>query len=181
MSIISCDHLIPRETRVSSAGKKELDAIPDSTKYRLKVQGKVVEITDGDTFVLLDQNENQFKIRLHEIDAPETTKNQRYSKQARKALSDLILGDTVDVYHKIGTNGSNWNRIVGVVYVENINVNSEMIRLGFAWHSKKYSFGYSSDSLELDSLERVARSRRLGLWKDDSPVPPWIKRKEKNN
>lgn len=47
-----------------------------------------------------------------------------------------------------------------------------MIRAGFAWHFKKYS----SDS-DLSELEMEARNKKVGLWADDDPMPPWENRK----
>lgn len=178
LSIYSCQYLAPTETKNQKNEQNDLHENPDSSKYRLKAYGKVVDITDGDTFTLLTDNNKKIKIRLHEIDAPETKNNQRFSKQARKALSELVFGKTVYVYHKIGIRGNSWNRTVGVVFEDDINVNREMIRLGFAWHSKNHCFGYTMDSLEFDSIERAARFNKRGLWQDNSPIPPWIKRKE---
>lgn len=181
LACVSCSYFKPKDSDTSEEVQEELHSNPDSTKYRLKVQGKVIEITDGDTFKLLNDKQEQVKIRLHEIDAPETDENQRYSAQARTALSDLIHGKTVFVYHKIGIRGNSWNRTIGVVFLDSLNINREMVRLGYAWHSKKHCYGYTLDSLEMDSIETAARINKRGLWHDDNPVPPWIKRDEEKD
>ncbi len=41
------------------------------TAFADSLTGKVVKITDGDTFYVLDANYQQYKIRLAGIDAPE--------------------------------------------------------------------------------------------------------------
>jgi endonuclease YncB( thermonuclease family) len=51
--------------------------------------GKVVGITDGDTFTLLLPEKQQVKVRLVEIDTPE--RGQPYGSRAREALSDLVF------------------------------------------------------------------------------------------
>jgi len=54
--------------------------------------GKVVGVTDGDTIEILEQEET-LKIRLAEIDAPET--RQAFGTQAKKALSGLVFSKEV--------------------------------------------------------------------------------------
>jgi len=51
--------------------------------------GKVVGITDGDTFTLLTADKKQVKVRLAEIDAPES--GQPYVRQQIK--TDFIGAD----------------------------------------------------------------------------------------
>jgi hypothetical protein len=48
-----------------------------------------VGITDGDTLGLLRQDRQQVRIRLAEIDTPES--GQPYGNRARQALSDLVF------------------------------------------------------------------------------------------
>ncbi|WP_295408776.1 thermonuclease family protein [uncultured Thiocystis sp.] len=52
--------------------------------------GRVIGISDGDTFTLLTANQREVKIRLAEIDAPE--KAQPYGTKSRQALSVLAYG-----------------------------------------------------------------------------------------
>jgi endonuclease YncB( thermonuclease family) len=53
-------------------------------------EGKVVKISDGDTLTLLTAGKKQIKIRLAEIDTPES--RQPYGSRARQALSNLAFG-----------------------------------------------------------------------------------------
>ena len=52
--------------------------------------GKVVKIADGDTFTLLINGNEQVKVRIDGIDAPE--RGQAYSKSAKAYLSSMIWG-----------------------------------------------------------------------------------------
>lgn len=51
--------------------------------------GRVVKIADGDTFTLLVNGDEQVKIRLDGIDAPE--KGQAYGNKAKEYLSGIKL------------------------------------------------------------------------------------------
>lgn len=52
-------------------------------------QGKVVSVTDGDTIRIL-VHDQQLKVRLAEIDAPE--KGQPWGAKARQALAEKVAG-----------------------------------------------------------------------------------------
>ena len=51
--------------------------------------GRVVGVTDGDAFTLLVDGKRQIKVRLAEIDAPES--KQPYGKRAKQEPSDLAF------------------------------------------------------------------------------------------
>lgn len=138
--------------------------------------GHVVKVTDGDTITVLDDSKIQHKIRLAGIDAPE--RKQPYGEASRKHLASLVAGQTVTV---------NWNkldkyrRIVGVVVFNGQDVNLEQIRNGYAWHYKTYEREQSPADRKLYANTEVgARAKRLGLWKDLNPMPPWEWRKRKD-
>ena len=57
------------------------------------LNGRVVAISDGDTFTLLTAENQQVKVRLVEIDAPES--GQPYGSKSKDALSELIFGKEV--------------------------------------------------------------------------------------
>ena len=62
-----------------------------------------------------------------------------------------------------------YNRILGTCYKNKININSRMVRLGYAVAYKKYSKKYLS-------AEREAKREELGLWKGTFDMP-WDWRK----
>ena len=63
--------------------------------YSADLSGSVVGVSDGDTFTLLTSDTQQVKIRLAEIDAPES--DQPYGNKSKQKLSELILGKDVRV------------------------------------------------------------------------------------
>ncbi|MDQ0636878.1 endonuclease YncB(thermonuclease family) [Pedobacter sp. W3I1] len=132
---------------------------------------KVIRIMDGDTMEVLYQRQ-PIKIRLAHIDCPEKRGSQPFGNQAKKALSDLCFGQMVSVQ---GQKYDRYKRLIAIIINNNKQVvNQEMIRLGMAWHYKKYS----SDPLYAQ-LEITARKNKVGLWQDSSAVAPWEWRKPK--
>lgn len=134
-----------------------------------KHDGKVVAISDGDTFRLLTNEKQTVRVRLHGIDAPE--KGQDFSTQSRQVLSELIFGKEVRLDQK---DKDQYGRVVAVVYIDGLNVNEEMLRRGMVWHYKAYD-----QSEAWANLEQKARSAKTGLWQQPAPTPPWQFRKEK--
>ena len=128
---------------------------------------RVISIVDGDTCrVLTDDNQN-IKIRLAGIDSPE--RKQPFSKQSAKALSEMLLGQTVEVK----SHGKDrYGRTVADLYLGSRWINLEMVKNGFAWHYKAYS-----KDRRLAQAEGVCRKKRIGLWANATPTPPWDFRK----
>lgn len=132
-----------------------------------RLTGRVVAIHDGDSLTLL-VDRVQHRIRLNGIDAPE--RGQAWNQRARQALADLCFGQQAEVILQ-GTD--RYGRELGDVYVGDLFVNAQMVRVGMAWHYKQYSKDET-----LAALEEEAREAKRGLWADPSPMPPWDYRKE---
>lgn len=131
--------------------------------------GKVVGITDGDTLTLLDTTNTQHKIRLAGIDTPE--KGQPFGQVCKQSLSDLVFNQPVEIqWDKLDRYG----RVIGKVVKKDKDINLEQIKLGCAWHYKKYQHEQSPEDREkYSSAETSARGARFGLWADPNPVAPW--------
>lgn len=137
---------------------------------------KVVGISDGDTLTVLSgkpctggqyckEDKKQLKIRLAEIDAPES--KQPYGAKAKKALSDLVFGKTV-VIKSSGID--RYNRAIGNIYLDKTWINGEMVSQGHAWVYRQYA-----KSPELLLLEAKAQQQGIGLWSlpRKDRMPPW--------
>jgi micrococcal nuclease len=61
-----------------------------------------------------------------------------------------------------------------------INVNEEIVKKGQAWVFRMF-YGHLpiSRRIQLENLEEWAKSKRVGLWNADNPIPPWDWRKPK--
>jgi endonuclease YncB( thermonuclease family) len=127
--------------------------------------GKVIVITDGDTLTMLIEGNRQVKVRLAEIDTPES--NQPYGTRSKQTLSKLVFGKNILVKAQ---GIDRYGRTIGRVYVGNMDVNAEMIRQGAAWVYRKYS----KDTSLLD-LEAEAKAKERGLWSlpEVQRTPPW--------
>lgn len=132
--------------------------------YGQNFSGKVVAITDGDTFKLLTKDSTLVIVRLANIDCPE--KKQPFSQKAKQFVSDAIFGKMVIINE---LKKDRYKRSVAyVIYSDHLNLSEELLKQGLAWHYKQYS----KDS-KLQSLEDVARLKKIGLWQDPTSVPPW--------
>jgi endonuclease YncB( thermonuclease family) len=131
--------------------------------------GKVVGVHDGDTLTLLDDSKRQVKIRLAEIDAPES--RQPYGSRSKQELSGLAFGKSAAVQVQ---DIDRYGRTVGRVTVDGVDVNAEMVRRGAAWVYRKYA-----KRQFLFTIEQQARDAKAGLWAlpEADRMPPWEWRK----
>ncbi len=137
--------------------------------------GHVVKVTDGDTITVLDASKTQHTIRLAGIDAPE--RKQAFGHASRQHLASLVAGQQV---HINWTKRDKYRRLIGVVIFNGKDVNLEQVRQGLAWHYKRFEREQSPADRKLYADAEVeARAKRLGLWKDLNPMPPWEWRKRK--
>lgn len=126
---------------------------------------KVVSIADGDTVTVLTAANEQIRIRLAEIDAPEG--GQPWSNRSKQALAALVHGRTVRV-EPLTTD--RYGRTVARLYVGNIDVSAELVRQGHAWVFRRYVTDES-----LFAVEEEARAAGRGMWSlpEFQRVPPW--------
>ena len=136
-----------------------------SSAFGGEISGKVIGIADGDTFTLLTTDKQQVKIRLAEIDAPES--GQPYGNESKQALSDLIFGKDVRVVEQTT---DRYGRTVGRPYVGDLDVSAEMVRMGAAWAYRDYL-----KDKRLLILEGRAKTNKRGVWglSEAQNMAPW--------
>jgi len=133
--------------------------------------GKVIKISDGDTFIIMLSDQQKLKVRLAYIDCPEH--DQDYGQQVKDYATKLLIDKNVCLQVKYF---DPYKRAVSLVKLSNGQLlNEEMLKQGFAWHFTKFS-----KDPNLTRLELQARKSHYGLWKSNNPVAPWEWRKAHN-
>ena len=123
----------------------------------------VVGIADGDTLTVLCNGNEQVKIRLAEIDAPE--KKQPFGNRSKQSLSAMCFKKQAEIKPQTK---DRYGRTVARVICDGADANEEQVRRGMAWVYDKYVRDRS-----LYAIQDKARASKVGLWADDKPVKPW--------
>ena len=115
----------PVESNNTRAESEPVPHVPQSTESHhndsKQLYLKVVGVHDGDTITGLDEDKNQFKIRLDAIDAPEL--GMAFGQASRKALSEKVLGKMVVVFVKTK---DRYGRTFGHVLLEKSDTKSRV-------------------------------------------------------
>lgn len=134
------------------------------------ITGTVTKVIDGDSIHITTQEQARLKVRLYGIDAPEADRidhhtgqvskpGQPYGEESWKALESKIMGEKVrmDVLDI-----DKYKRLVGMVWLDDRNIDLEMVREGYAEAFIEYlKPPYRSQFLE---AEQEARSLKRGIW-----------------
>ena len=126
------------------------------------------KIIDGDTI-----NLGKYKIRLHGIDAPEINQTCEFNKidwfcgvESTKFLRNYTFKKKVSC-EIIGTD--KYKRLIGICFVENININKLMVISGWAIAYRYYSKDYILE-------EEIAKKNKVGIWRGKF-IEPYLFRK----
>ncbi len=142
-----------------------------------EINARVVGISDGDSIVVLVNGNQRERVRLATIDAPEN--HQAFGKPSKQSLSDLIYNKDIRI---VTVNKDKYGRIVGEVFIGDTNVNLEQIRRGYAWHYKAHARQQTKEKRkDYETAENEARLKKLGIWNDTNPTPPWDYRNKKKD
>lgn len=137
-----------------------------------RLDGTVIVVIDGDTVLFKPDHYSAasrafLKIRLAGIDAPEA--DQPHGELAGRALSEWILNRRVTI-ETVATD--DYGRTVGRIWLDDLDVNAELVRQGHAWASTWRG------QAELRALQAEAKRQRRGLWQADDTVQPWVWRRQ---
>ena len=131
-----------------------------------------LKIIDGDTIIL-----NSEKIRLYGIDTPEIkqtcTDNYGHTYscgiRAKLELEKIIGSRKISCIKKTK---DRYKRSISICYVDENDINSLMVRNGWALAYRKYSKKYVKD-------EAIAKLNDAGMWSGKF-IAPWKWRRMKN-
>jgi micrococcal nuclease len=126
--------------------------------------GTVTRIVDGDT-IDVQLTTGPIRVRLHGIDTPE--RGQPWFTESTAALSALVTGKQVDIEP---FSQDRYDRMIGIVYLGELNVNLELVKQGHAWAYRKYM---RKEDDKLCTHEAAARTAKRGLWKVAKAIAPW--------
>ncbi len=131
------------------------------------LNGKITRVSDGDTVILTDEKGVRKKIRLDGIDAPEV--GQEYGDVATEFVKKNALNKIARV-EVIGID--KYDRVLGVVYVGDLNINEALLSNGLAW---QYHYNKNGKYTELVA---EAKQKRLNIWSTNRSIDPYDWRKE---
>ena len=131
-----------------------------------------LKIIDGDTIIL-----NSEKIRFYGIDTPELkqtcTDNYGHAYscgvRAKLELEKIICSKKVSCIKKTK---DRYKRSISICYVDKNDINSLMVKRGWALAYRKYSKKYVTD-------EAIAKLNNAGMWSGKF-IAPWKWRRMKN-
>lgn len=125
--------------------------------------GLCVNVPDGDDIVIRDAGNLDHNVHLGGIDAPEG--KQEFAKQSQENLAKLVVGKTVRLKQ---TDVDGFGRLIGVVFLDEKNINQAQVRDGCAWRYIRFDKPGA-----YTAAEKEAREKRRGLWAAKNPIPPW--------
>jgi micrococcal nuclease len=134
------------------------------------INGKVTSVIDGNTLEISGEDKQTHKILLAGIDSPEL--GQEYGDRAKQFLEKIILEKKVTV--QLTGKDRHGNHLAVVLINGKVDVRIELLKEGLAWTSEK------NPLVELESYRTTAQRKGRGLWKQESPVPPWTYRRQQS-
>lgn len=138
------------------------------------LEGRALDVQDGDSFVFQGDNGTRLKIRVSGIDAPE--REQPFADASRRYLGALLRGRRLriepikrDVYDRmvarvIVLDGEPPERDAGLALLD----------AGLAWYFRRYRSDMPpGEATRYWQAETAAREARAGLWRDGPKEAPW--------
>jgi micrococcal nuclease len=130
-------------------------------------QFKVTRVHDGET-IRAEGYGIEIVVRLAGIEIPVASEqnHQPLAMEAKSYLADMILNKGIDIK---GHGVDDMNRVLGVLMIQQVNVNLEMIKAG-------YAIVYRGDPphplylLPYVKAEEAAKRFRKGIWATDAGI-----------
>jgi endonuclease YncB( thermonuclease family) len=129
---------------------------------------RVVGVNDGNSITVIDEANNQYRIRLYGIIAP--VRGQDYSQRSKQHLASLVFGNRVDVLPFKQTKSG---CIIGKVLLNEQDICLRQIQMGMAWDYSRHDTNQAFPESRLYAeAEQIAMLQERGLWRDkESRLP----------
>ena len=146
------------------------------------LEGLVVGVSEGDRLTV-NSFGTEIQVSLYGVVTPHTARvdkftgwykaGQPYAEDAFRALSIKVLHQQVQVeIRQMLVHKQNSKQMaLAVIYLDGRNINLEMLSDGWGWAATR--FMSRADHAHYHAVQRSARSRKMGLWLQDNPQPPW--------
>ena len=152
--------------RSGFAGALAAESRTSPTSTGTEVTGVVSRVSDGDTIWVTDAKGLRHKIRMLDIDAPESS--QKFGSESTARLKSLSGGKSVRVTY---SERDKYDRLLGTVWLGDEDINLRMVSEGMAWR-----YHYSRNE-RYAAAQSAAKAKRIGLWADPKAQDPWAYRK----
>lgn len=138
-----------------------------------EIQAEIVEIIDGDTFIVKTYDDAIEKVRLLLIDTPESVhpkeEKQLFSEEVLEYIESIVQkGDKITL--ELGEKERDkYDRLLAYVWVNNINLNKQLVEKGYA----RVAYVYEPNMKYLDEFleaEKRAKEKKLNIWSIDGYV-----------
>jgi len=161
----------PSATVLPTPVESPLTSVPETpaAPTPIGVSAEVLRVIDGDT-IEVSINGDTYRVRYIGIDTPETRHPEKpvewMGPEAAAHNEQLVAGKTV-ILEKDVSETDKYGRLLRYVWVGDLMVNAELVRLGYAQVST-YPPDVKYQDLFLE-LQREAREAERGLW-GEAPV-----------
>jgi len=148
------------ENSISDKGVPNKETKLENSTSNL-IQYEVIRVIDGDTVEL----KNGERLRYNDIDTPETVHPSKpvecYGPEASAKNKELVEGEAILV--ELGNpKKDRYGRLLGYVYIDDLFVNAELVRGGYAEVNS-----YGNPGSKIDKLLKIQKDAKLdfiGLW-----------------
>src|SRR5258708_5796685 len=95
--------------------------------------GKVTSVIDGNTFEMMTDDSESYKIMLYGVDSPEL--GQEFGEKAKKFFEKMILNKKVNVTIQ---GKDRWGNRLGIVLIEGtVDPRYDLLEAGLAWTAER--------------------------------------------
>jgi micrococcal nuclease len=145
-------------------------------------QYKVIRIVDGDTIVI-KYNGKYEKVRMLCVDTPESVhsdekQNIPMGQVASKYTQKKLTGKYVKLEFEIDRLRGNLGRLLAYVFVDEQNLNLDLVRQGLSAYYTKYGKSQKYDA-QFRSAEKLARKEKMNIWGDPELTKKYLRLKSK--